>query len=133
MVLLDTHIWLWWLIDDGPLNPDYREQLHLLAANKKIALSVASVWETEMLDRKGRIELKYDFQKWIHIATHPDHCTLLPIDTALILAQRRLPDDFHTDPADRLITASSLLAEIPLATMDKRIINSGIVSIWNGN
>lgn len=132
MVLLDTHIWLWWLIDDGPLKPDYREQLHHLAANKKIVLSMASVWETEILDRKGRIDLKNDFKKWIQIATHPDHCTLLPIDTALILAQRRLPDNFHSDPADRLITTSSLLAEIPLATFDKRIINSGIVNIWNG-
>ncbi len=94
---------------------------------------MASVWETEILDRKGRIDLKIDFKKWVHIATHPNYCTLLPIDTSLILAQRRLPDNFHSDPADRMITASSLLAKIPLATMDKRIINSGIVNIWNGN
>lgn len=131
MVLLDTHIWLWWLLGDGPLSPKERQSLDNLAAQRSLAVSWVSVWETEMLERKQRVTLQPNFAEWIAMATHPDICLLLPADTEVVLAQRRLPDSFHGDPADRLITATALLAEMELATADSRIIESGVVSIWS--
>lgn len=130
MTLLDTHIWLWWLLGDGALSNEEREALDQLAGAKSLALSWVSVWETEMLERKGRIELLPDIARWIGAATRPDIVTVLAADTEVVLAQRRLPDTFHGDPADRLITATSILSEYPLATHDDRIIESAACEIW---
>lgn len=130
MIILDTHIWLWWLLGDGNLSTTERDSLDQMAAKKELIISWVSVWETEMLERKGRIELQPDFGSWISTATDPQIVTLLPVDIKLVVAQRQLPDTFHGDPADRLITASSILSGYPLATHDRRIQQSECCNIW---
>ncbi|MCP9290523.1 type II toxin-antitoxin system VapC family toxin [Gracilimonas sediminicola] len=125
MILLDTHVWLWWLLDEGPLTKEERETLDESAAQREIAISAASVWETEMLARKGVIDLKPSFKKWIEMATRPQVCKVIPIDQDVILAQDKLPADFPDDPADRLIVATALLNEFPLATKDDKLQNLG--------
>ncbi len=131
MILLDTHIWLWWLLGDGNLSSSERESLNSKAENQKLCISWVTIWETEMLERKQRISLEPDFQSWILHATRPEIITILPVDLAVVIAQRELPDSFHADPADRLITATSLLADYPLATHDGRIQSSKACEIWN--
>lgn len=130
MIILDTHIWLWWLLGDGNLSTSERYALDQKAAKKELTISWVSVWETEMLERKGRIELRPDFRSWIFAATDPQIVTMLPADIDLVVTQRLLPDAFHGDPADRLITASSLLSGYPLATHDRRIQQSKCCKIW---
>lgn len=130
MILLDTHIWLWWLLGDGQLKKTEREALDELAQKNQLAISWVSIWETEMLERKGRIRLDPSFDTWIRKATSPDFITLLPADLEVVLTQRQLPKTFHQDPADRLITATSILSGCRLATFDIRIIESGACEIW---
>jgi len=126
MILLDTHIWLWWLIGDGALSPTERTSLDEKASRGLIAISWVSIWETEMLYRKGRITLLPNLESWVRKATDSTFCTVLPADIDLVLAQKMLPDAFHGDPADRLIVASALLADMPLATHDSKILNADI-------
>ena len=130
MVLLDTHIWLWWLLGDGSLSNTERDALEKLAFKNSLAISWVTIWETEMLEREGRVRLSPGFQPWIEQATHPDIVTVLPVDTAVVIAQRSLPESFHGDPADRLIAATSMLSGYPLATHDQRVMNSGACEIW---
>jgi PIN domain nuclease of toxin-antitoxin system len=122
MVLLDTHIWLWWLLGDGPLTTKERDALDSLAGSCQIALSWVSIWETEMLWRKGRISLLPNLETWVTEATDASFCTVLPVDIELVIAQRMLPEIFHGDPADRLIVTTAIIAGIPLATYDTRIL-----------
>lgn len=130
MVLLDTHIWLWWLLGDGGLSDKERDALDKLAESNLLAISWVTIWETEMLDRKGMIQLLPDFQTWIRAAINPEIITLISADTEVVLAQRQLPESFHSDPSDRLITAASLLSGYELATHDHRIVESGVCKIW---
>jgi len=132
VVLLDTHIWLWWLLGDGPLTAKERDRLDSLASSSAIALSWVSIWETEMLERKGRIKLQPDIDTWIRKATDHSFCTVLPVDTELVLAQRQLPESFHGDPADRLVVTTAIMAGIPLATHDSRILSTKVdgLTFW---
>lgn len=130
MIILDTHIWLWWLLGDGNLSAAERRALDLKAKDKELVVSWVSIWETEMLERKGRVELYPDFISWISKATDPQIAGVLPADIDLVVAQRQLPDSFHGDPADRLITATSILSGYSLATHDRRIRSAGCCSIW---
>ncbi len=131
MILLDTHIWLWWLLGDGALRTKQRVKLDRLASERQLAISWVSLWETEMLEAKGRIKLLPGFESWIVKATDRAICCVLPVDLEVILAQRRLPVTFHSDPADRLITATALLAKSPLVTFDEKIKKSEVVEIWD--
>lgn len=130
MILLDTHIWLWWLLGDGNLSSKERDLLDSKAPTKELCISWVTIWETEMLERKNRISLQPNFQSWIREATHHEFITVLPVDIDIVFAQRSLPENFHTDPADQLITATSLLSEYPLATHDSRIQKSGACEVW---
>lgn len=130
MVLLDTHIWLWWLLGDGNLDSTEREALDLLAEKRQISISWVSVWETEMLERKGRITLLPNITDWMHTASQPEVSNILPVDVSVVLAQRELPETFHADPADRLIAATSMLSGYPLATQDRKIRGSDCCKIW---
>lgn len=131
MILLDTHIWLWWLLGDGNLSPKEREVLDSKASLNELCISWVTIWETEMLERKRRISLQPDFKTWIREAINPAFMTVLPVDVDVVLAQRILPENFHADPADRLITATSILSEYPLATHDKRVLESDACKIWD--
>ncbi len=83
-----------------------------------------------MLERKQRISLQPDFQTWIREATNPDFISFLPVDIDVVLTQRILPNSFHADPADRLITATAIISDFALATHDNRILESGVCEIW---
>ncbi len=131
MVLLDTHIWLWWLLGDGSLKNSERLALDRLASNQKLCISWTTIWETEILERKGRISLLPDFSAWIKAATEKEIVQVLPVDLEVILTQRQLPQSFHSDPADRLITATAILSGFELATHDQRILDADVCSIWN--
>ena len=130
MILLDTHIWLWWLLGDGGLSKTERDELDKMASANLLALSWVSIWEAEMLDRKDRIHLFPDFNAWIRRATNKDVIRLLPADVDVVIAQRELPESFHGDPADRLIAATSILSGFSLATHDQRIRSSQCCDIW---
>jgi len=130
VVLLDTHIWLWWLLGEANLSERERTALEHLSAKNRIAISWATLWETEMLERKDRITLQPDLRSWMHQATRPDVSVILPVDVDVVLAQHQLPESFHNDQADRLIAATALLSGYPLATHDKRIREVEACEIW---
>lgn len=129
MILLDTHIWIWWALGEKRLTDYEIAELDKLAQKRKIAISTISIWEVEILERKSKLTLKPNFSEWISKSIRPSVCKVLPIDVNVIMAQRNLPDSFHFDPADRLITATSMLAGIPLLTQDSKIIESGCCEI----
>lgn len=114
----------------GNLTSRERDALDQQASEKELSISWVNIWETELLERKGRIELYPDFSSWITQATNPQIVRVLPADIELVVAQRQLPDSFHGDPADRLITTTSMLSGYPLATHDKWIRSSGCCTIW---
>lgn len=119
MILLDTHVWLWWLLEEGDLDESERAILDEQAIAGDIVISVATIWEAELLYREQVLELQPDFETWIRRATDPQICKVIPIDEEVILAQQRLPENFPDDPADRIIVATALLKDIPLATKDE--------------
>ena len=132
MILLDTHVWIWWLLGTGQLSTKQRTKLDELAQNKQLALSWGSTWEVEMLERKSKISLNIPFDEWISKASSSEFMNVIGVDTKLVLAQRALPLSFHSDPADRLIVTTAKLLSVPLATFDSKIIQTASVEIWYG-
>lgn len=129
-VLLDTHIWLWWLTPDSPLTRSERDALDALADRRDLVVSAVSLWEAQMLHSKGRFALGMAFPDWIEQAASGDIVSIAPLDVAVVVALDGLPRAFHGDPADRVIVATARSRDLPVATRDRRIRRSRVVSLW---
>lgn len=130
MVLLDTHIWVWWLFADSRLTEEDRLALDQLAAAHDVAISAISIWEVQMLVTKNRISIHLPFEQWIREATRPDMVNVVPIDSNVGIALYNLPADFHGDPADKMIIASAISRGCSLVTADKAMRRSALVKCW---
>lgn len=129
-VLLDSHVWIWWVTGQKDLAPAKRARLDGLAeAGTPPFLSAISLWEAQMLYRKNRLTLEIDFPVWLTEASDPMVVQVLPIDTSVILALDKLPDRFHGDPADRIIVATAKAHGMALMTDDKAIRRSKAVKV----
>lgn len=114
--VFDTHIWLRASAGD--------RQLGALQNFRGTAMVPAiSVWEVAMLAAKGRLELQPEVDRWIRENLQPP-VRLEPLHPEISLESCRL-EDFHGDPADRLIVATALVLGVPLITADHQIIS------WN--
>lgn len=131
-VLLDTHIWLWWLTGSPDLSASERRALDRSAEAQQLCLPVICLWEAQMLHVKKRIELPLPFADWLRRASAPGVVRLVPLDTEVVIALERLPRAFRGDPADRLIVATALAYRLPLATRDEHIRKSRAVRLWRG-
>lgn len=129
-VLLDTHIWIWWLTPASPLSQRERDALDDLAAIRGSCISAVSLWEAQMLHQQGRLELPMAFAEWLPQAAAEQMVTILPLDLEVVLALDRLPPSFHGDPADRLIVATARSRRMRLATRDRRIRRGRLVTLW---
>ncbi len=129
-VILDTHVWVWWLLRDSPLPDRERQSLDRIADDKGIMLPAICQWEAQMLYRKKRISLPLPFPAWLRRATSADMLTVLPLNAEAVIAVNDLPESFHGDPADRIIVATARDQDLPVATHDEAIRKSRLVKLW---
>lgn len=128
--LLDTHMWVWWLIGGDRLSAAERSALDRAGGRGELCLAAISLWEAKMLHTRGRLTLGLPFGEWLVRAAAPAVVTLLPLDVEVIGALDDLPARFQGDPADRLIVATARTHSLPLASHDVAIRRSRLVTIW---
>ncbi len=114
-LLLDTHIWLWYLLGDERLSKEL--QTIIAQETTELWLSPISIWETLILAEKGRISLQPNAVAWIDLALKTLLICEAPLvrQIAILSRQIELP---HQDPADRFIAATALYHNLILATVD---------------
>ncbi len=129
-VLLDTHVWLWWLTGAPALPEADRRALDQLASFRLPCISAISLWEAQMLVAKRRIVPVESFDRWIRRVSAAEVVQTLPLDVDVVSALHNLPATFHGDPADRLIVATARAHALPLATRDTAIRQARIAKLW---
>lgn len=113
--LLDTHIWLWYLIGSARLPAGLRQELD--RSMEACWLSPISVWELGMLAARGRVRLAIPLRRWVAqaYARFPLKEASLNHEVALRSHEITLP---HRDPADHFLAATALVYDLPLMTVD---------------
>ena len=129
-VLLDTHVWLWWLLGSERLQAHERSALDRLASRAALRVAAVSLWEAQMLHAKGRLALNQAFDVWIREAASAAVVEIVPLDVEVVIALTGLPASFHGDPADRLIVATARAHRMSLATHDRAIRKSRAATLW---
>jgi len=129
VIILDTHAWIWWTTDSSNLSEKASKAIKNAS---RIGIPAICCWEIAMLAAKKRIGLSMDVQVWIDLALQKNKVQIVPLSPEIAVLSSRLPGEFHGDPADRLIVATSLALKAPLVSKDCKISSCGFVrTIWN--
>jgi PIN domain nuclease of toxin-antitoxin system len=122
MIVLDTHIWIWWIQGDTRLDPIYRNYVQ---TNEPFGLgvSIISCWEVAKLIERGKLTLPLPVEDWIHQSLDHPGIQLLDLTPRIAVESTQLPGSFHRDPADQLIVATARIHNCPLVTVDTAIRN----------
>jgi PIN domain nuclease of toxin-antitoxin system len=120
MIVLDTHVWIWWVRNDPQLPPAYRQLLYA-EENNGLGVSVFSLWEIAMLHSHERLTFPVSCREWIERALTAQGVQTIPLTPEIAVDSANLPGQFHRDPADQVIVASDRALNCPLVTLDRRI------------
>lgn len=121
-ILLDTHVWIWYVSGSNELSKSVRSKITSALSNNEAHLAAISLWEICMLDKKQRIILEMPCLEWINKFLELTHVHILPITPAIATESCYLPGKFHEDPADRMITATARVEGLALVTRDTRML-----------
>lgn len=126
VLVLDTHAALWWSFFPEKLSPTAVEALE---AAETLVFPAIIFWETALLVRKRRIELKLSTAAWLRGLKSSSRTVIMPLTAKMALRADQLA--MHDDPADRFIVATALRADAPLVTKDAAIQATKLVpTIW---
>lgn len=116
MIILDTHIWLWWVNGDDVLGAGRKK---LIEVAETVAVSAISCFEVSWLERHNRIELPCSRTAWFEKALHGSKILLMPITPEIASMAVDLPEH-HSDPQDRIIIATALVHDGSLMSLDNK-------------
>lgn len=122
MIVLDTHVLIWWVNGDDRLSKPARKAIKdTLTANGQILVSAITAWEIAMLVERDRIALAMDLEEWLATVASLQGVALVPVTPQVAIQSATLPGEFHKDPADRLIVALARERNAALVTADDKI------------
>lgn len=133
MIVLDTHVLIWWVSEDAQLSESARKALanEQADANGQILVSAITAWEIAMLQQRGRLALSMELDEWLLAVESIDRLSVVPVSTRIAVQSTRLPGTFHKDPADRIIVALAREWNVSLLSADDKIRHYAHVrSIW---
>ncbi|MGE5153761.1 MAG: type II toxin-antitoxin system VapC family toxin [Bdellovibrio bacteriovorus] len=118
-LLLDTHILIWWLCDDGRLPGWARTPLS--DPEMPCFVSAATLWEIGIKRALGKLEAPAELASVIG-----DEGFLgLPISLDHAERAANLPP-IHRDPFDRMLIAQALAESLTLVSVDPRFAPYGV-------
>ena len=121
MIILDTHIWIWWVNDSPRLTEQYRQWIRDYQA-RGLGISVISCWEVAKLVEKNRLVLSIPVEEWLQRALAYPGVELLNLTVPIVVQSTQLTG-FHNDPADQIIVATAKVYDCSLLTADSKILN----------
>ena len=121
MIVLDTHIWIWWVSGVSDLSEEQRSAMER-AEEEGIGVSAISCWEVAKLVELGRLTLDRGVGEWLDLALTYPGVQLLDLTPRIAVLSTTLPGKIHRDPADQIIVATALECNCALVTSDAKII-----------
>jgi PIN domain nuclease of toxin-antitoxin system len=116
-LLLDTHAWLWRLLDPGRISAE--AEAAIADSGSELFLSPISTWEALVLARKGRLSLAPTPGEWVLDALRRSALSAAPLNHGIALRSESLAGFASEDPADRFLVATAVEHGLVLVTADR--------------
>ena len=129
MILLDTCTLIWDAIDPNKLTPKAKKALK--HSENELIICDISIWEISMLIKKNRLIIDDSASGFINLLLQTRNFHIQQITPEIAELSVNFGPEINTDPADRLIAATSILKNIPIITADQNLRNATILdTIW---
>ena len=123
--LLDTCALIWLGMGGGDLSANARRRISAASA---LHYSSISTWEIARLMKEEKIFIPIDAACFVADLKEQYGLDAIPPDDDIMIRAAQLPD-FHKDPADRIIIATSLAYNLTVVTGDGKFLQYGVRTI----
>lgn len=131
MIVLDTHVLIWWLCSPAQLSGKARKAIANAVADKGVLVSAISVLEITTLVRRGRLEFAMPVDAWLDDLRLLPELRIAPVSADIAQLAGGYGDAMPGDPADRVIAATAALMTLPLVTADLRLREcKALTTLW---
>ncbi|MCY7277197.1 MAG: type II toxin-antitoxin system VapC family toxin [Phormidesmis sp. CAN_BIN44] len=117
-ILLDTHIFLWFINGDGQLSTDVRDAIR--DSDNEVYLSAVSVWEAIVKYQLGKLPLPEHPETYLPKQRDRHQIASLALDENSVIQLAKLPP-LHRDPFDRMLICQALQNGLTIATVDSAV------------
>ena len=114
-LLLDTHVFLWFISGDNRLPDAMRDSIRDL--NNEVFLSVVSLWEVIVKHQLGRLPLPQPPEVYLPAQREQHRISSLSLDEASVSQVANLPP-IHRDPFDRILICQAMQYGLTIVTVD---------------
>ncbi|HEX5149122.1 MAG TPA: type II toxin-antitoxin system VapC family toxin [Candidatus Limnocylindrales bacterium] len=125
--ILDTHVFLWWVLDLPRLSVEARSIIQDGA--NELLFSTASAYELTIKAHNGRLSLPEPPDSYVPSRLAANAFESLSIELAHALRAGSLPA-IHRDPFDRMLVAQAQIEGLPILTADPAISRYDVETIW---
>jgi len=122
-LLLDTHIFLWYITADLRLLPLFRDTIR--EPNNEVFLSVASLWEITVKYNLGKLPLPQSPDIYIPTERRRHEIKSLSLRENAVKELAQLPA-LHRDPFERILICQALANDLTIVTVDPQIQNYNV-------
>lgn len=122
MVLLDTHVWLWWVEGDSHIGRSAKTAIARAESRDEVRISPATMFEIAALHTHGRLRLRLSPEHWIRQALDVTGARLGDLTAAAAVDAGLIPRTALPDPIDRLLVATARTANATLVTADQQML-----------
>lgn len=131
MLLLDTCAIIWDSLEPSKLSKKAKTAIEKADENKELIISDISIWEISMLVKKNRIQIEATATQLIKLYLQMRNIRVQPITPEIAELSVNFDSKKNKDPADRIISATSIIYNAKLLTSDKNLIaNELIDTVW---
>jgi len=118
-ILLDTHVFLWYISGDKHLPPTMLQ--HIRQPGNEVYLSVVSLWEVIIKYQLGKLPLPQSPEAYLPRQRQRHQIRSLDVNEASVRQLIKLPG-LHSDPFDRLLICQAIEHNMAIATVDSHIL-----------
>ncbi|ETX02905.1 type II toxin-antitoxin system VapC family toxin [Candidatus Entotheonella palauensis] len=126
-LLLDTHTFLWFLLDDPSLSTTAKALI--IDPDNDIEMSPATYWEIAIKISLGKYELPEPYEAFMEREIATNDFRILPIEPRHTAVLTTLPHH-HREPFDRLLIAQAMVENIPILSIDTAFDAYPITRRW---
>ena len=114
-LLLDTHIFLWFISGDARLPVDWCDSIR--DPENEVYVSVVSIWEAIVKHRLGKLPLPHPPETYLPTQRAQHQMVSLSLDEASVCQLATLPP-VHRDPFDRMLVCQAIEHALMIVTVD---------------
>jgi PIN domain nuclease of toxin-antitoxin system len=125
--LLDTHLFLWFILDDAQLSESAESAI--CERTNNVLVSQASYWKIAIRIGLGKYAIPEPFEPFIQTEIISNEFEILPIlpkHAAMLIVM----PPYHKDHFDRLLVAQAMAEHIPIVSADPKLDVYGVQRLW---